>query len=159
MADTYTPEEIDEIFGAYNRAIKDGTPITADLTRQMKDAAAGVKNHTANLNNSLKGLGNSALKYAENLKDGAQGAAVFNDGIKAGADAVDAFASRFGILGKIIGGLVTAGAKYAIEANKQGDALFKSYQDLTRFGQGTARGMSDVFDTMQKFSYGIADLD
>ena len=159
MADTYTPEEINEIFGAYNRAIKDGTPITADLTRQMKDAATGVKNYTANLNNSLKGLGNTALKLVENLKDGAQGASVFNDGLSAGADAIDAFASRFGIVGKIIGGLVTAGARYAAEANKQSDALYKSYQDLTRFGQGTARGMDDVFSTMQKFSYGIGELD
>jgi len=159
MADTYTPEEIDEIFGAYNRAIKDGTPITADLTRQMKDAATGVKNYTANLNNSLKGLGNSALKLADQIKDGAQGAAVFNDSINATATVLDNFLSRFGVLGRMLGTAITAGAKYASEANKQGDALFKSYQDLTRFGQGTARGMSDVFDTMQKFSYGIGELD
>jgi hypothetical protein len=159
MAEIYSPEEINEIFEAYNRAIREGTPITADLAKQFKNASIGVKNYTETLNKSLKDLGTSALKYAENLKDGAQGSAVFNDGIKAGADAIDAFASRFGILGRIIGGLATAGAKYAIEVNKQSDALYKSYQDLTRFGQGTASGMSDVFDTMQKFSYGIAELD
>lgn len=159
MADKYTPEEIDEIFGAYNRAIKDGTPITADLARQMKDAAIGVKNYTANLNNSLKGLGNTALKFAENLKDGAQGAAVFNDGLTSTADVISNFLSRFGVLGRILGTVITAGAKYATEANKQSDALYKSYQELTRFGQGTAKGMDDVFSTMQKFSYGIGELD
>ena len=159
MADTYTPEEINEIFGAYNRAIKDGTPITADLARQMKDAATGVKNYTANLNNSLKGLGNTALKLAENLKDGADGASVFNDSLEATAAAADQYVQKWGILGKILGGAAVAAAKYAVAANKQGDALYKSYQDLTRFGQGTARGMDDVFSTMQKFSYGIADLD
>ena len=159
MADTYTPEEINEIFGAYNRAIKDGTPITADLTRQMKDAATGVKNYTANLNNSLKGLGNTALKLAENLKDGADGASVFNDSLEATAEAANQYVQKWGTLGKILGGAAVAAAKYAVAANKQGDALYKSYQDLTRFGQGTARGMDDVFSTMQKFSYGIADLD
>ena len=100
MADTYTPEEINEIFGAYNRAIKEGTPITADMARQMKDAATGVKNYTATLNNSLKGLGNSALKLAENLKDGAQGASVFNDGITSTAEVIGNFLSRFGVFGK-----------------------------------------------------------
>jgi len=159
MADTYTPEEINEIFGAYNRAIKDGTPITAEMTQQMKSLSAGVKNYTANLNASLKGLGKSVGTLAEQIKDGAQGASVFNDGLSSTATVIDNFVSRFGILGKVLGTLITAGARYAVEANKQSDALYKSYQDLTRFGQGTARGMDDVFETMQKFSYGIGELD
>lgn len=159
MADLYTAEEIKEIFDTYNRAIETGTPITAELSRQMKDATIGVKNYTAQLNKSFSDLGSSALKYAENLKDGAQGAAVFNDGIAATAKVMSDLLSRIPFVGRALGLAATAAARYAQEANKQSDALFKSYQDLTRFGQGTANGMSDVFDTMQKFSYGIGELD
>jgi len=159
MADLYTAEEIKEIFDTYNRAIETGTPITAELSRQMKDATIGVKNYTAQLNKSFSDLGSSALKYAENLKDGAQGAAVFNDGIGATAKVMSDLLARIPFVGRALGLAATAAARYAQEANKQSDALFKSYQDLTRFGQGTANGMSDVFDTMQKFSYGIGELD
>jgi len=159
MADTYTPEEINEIVGAFNRAIKDGTPITAEMTQQMKNAGAGVKTYTENLKASLNGLGKSIGTLAEQTKDGVQGASVFNDGLKGASTIVSVLASRFGIFGKVLGLSSKAAAAFAAEANKQGDALFKSYQDLTRFGQGTARGMDDVFVTMQKFSYGIGELD
>lgn len=158
MADMYTPEEIKEIFEEYNNATKGGSQATAELTARFKDAQAGLKNYTAQLNASLKSLGSSMLGVAKAMKDGEQGASVYNDSINSAADAIDAFASKFGFLGKIIGTLITAGARYAVEVNKQSDALFDSYKKLSQSGLADAGGMTAIFDNMQKFGYGINEL-
>jgi hypothetical protein len=158
MADQYTPEEIQAIFEEYNNAVKSGSPVTAELTARMKDATAGIKNYTAQLNASLKSLGSSILGVATAMKDGKQGASAYNDSIEAAADAVEAFASKFGFLGKILGTLITAGAKYAVEVNKQSDALFDAYKNLSSSGLADAGGMTAIFDNMQKFGYGVEQL-
>ena len=158
MADQYTPEEIQAIFEEYNNATKGGSQATAQLTKEFKDANAGLKNYTANLNASLKSLGSSMLGVAKAMKDGQQGASVYNDSIEAAADAVDAFASKFGFLGKLIGTLLTAGARYAVEVNKQSDKLFDAYKNLSSSGLSDAGGMRSIFDNMQKFGYGIEQL-
>lgn len=159
MAEMYTPEEIQAIFREYNEAVKNGTPISKELAQSMKDAQIGVKNYTAELNSSMKKLGSSMVGLAGAIKDGAEGASTFNSGIESAADAVDKFASGFGPIGFVIGKLVSLLGKYAVEANKQSDALFKTYQDLNKFGAATAGGMTDVFANMQKFGYGINELD
>jgi len=158
MADQYTPEEIRAIFEEYNNAVKSGSPVTAELTARMKDATAGIKNYTAQLNASLKSLGSSILGVVGAMKDGKQGASAYNDSINAAADAVEAFASKFGFLGKILGTLITAGARYAVEVNKQSDALFDAYKNLSSSGLSDAGGMRNIFDNMQKFGYGIEQL-
>ena len=158
MADQYTPEEIRAIFEEYNNAVKSGSPVTAEMTARMKDATAGIKNYTAQLNASLKSLGSSILGVVGAMKDGKQGAAAYNDSINAAANAVEAFASKFGFLGKILGTIITAGARYAVEVNKQSDALFDAYKNLSSSGLSDAGGMRTIFDNMQKFGYGIEQL-
>jgi hypothetical protein len=158
MADQYTPEEIQAIFEEYNNATKGGSQATAELTARFKDAQTGIKNYTAQLNASMQKLGTSVLGVAKAMKDGEQGASVYNDSINSAADAIDSFASKFGFLGKIIGTLITAGARYAVEVNKQSDALFDSYKKLSQSGLADAGGMTAIFDNMQKFGYGINEL-
>jgi hypothetical protein len=158
MADQYTPQEIQAIFEEYNNATKGGSVATAELTKRFKDAQTGLKNYTDQLNASLKSLGSSMLGVAKAMKDGEQGASVYNDSINSAADAVDSFASKFGFLGKLIGTLITAGARYAVEVNKQSDALFDSYKKLSSSGLSDAGGMTTIFENMQKFGYGINEL-
>jgi DNA-binding transcriptional MerR regulator len=158
MADQYTPEEIRAIFEEYNNAVKSGTPITAEMTARFKDASAGIKNYTAQLNASLKSLGSSVAGFVGAMKDGKQGAAAYNDSINAFADAIDSFLSRFGFLGKMLGTVLTAGARYTAEVNKQSDALFDAYKNLSQSGLSDAGGMRTIFDNMQKFGYGIEQL-
>jgi hypothetical protein len=158
MADQYTPEEIRAIFEEYNNAVKSGTPITAEMTARMKDASAGIKNYTAQLNASLKSLGSSVAGFVGAMKDGKQGAAAYNDSINAFANAIDSFLSRFGFLGKMLGTVLTAGARYTAEVNKQSDALFDAYKNLSQSGLSDAGGMRNIFDNMQKFGYGIEQL-
>jgi len=158
MADMYTPEEINEIFAAYNEAVQKNIPISKELAQQMKDATLGVKNYTRELNDSLKKLGSSAVGLARSIKDNKQGADVFTDSITSGADAVAKYTSKFGVLGQVIGGIAKAGAAYIGAVNKQSDALFKSYQELSRFGAAGAGGMTEVFANLKRFGYGVEEL-
>jgi hypothetical protein len=158
MATQYTPEEITEIFEAYNNAVKTNTPISAEMAKQMKDATAGVKNYTDQLNASLKKLGSNVAGFVGAMKDGKQGAAAYNDSINAFADAIESFLSRFGFVGKMLGTMLVAGARYTAEVNKQSDALFDAYKNLSSSGLSDAGGMRNIFDNMQKFGYGIEQL-
>ena len=158
MAQNMTPEEIQAELAAYGEAVKNGTANTKEWADRVKDAEAGVKGYTAQLSSSLKGLQTSALATMGALKDGQTGASVFNSSLEKGADAVSDFASKFGLIGAIIGAVVKAATAYVVAVNKQSDALFKSYQDISKVGATGADGMSGVFQSMQKFGYGIDDL-
>lgn len=158
MAERYTPEEIQEIFDRYNDAIRAGVPISAALAREMADATKGVKNYTAELKFQVQQLGRSTKEFGSELLRGAQGASVFNNVIGAGADAVDVMASRFGVLGQVLGGVIKAGSLYIQAVNKQSDALYKSFQDLSKTGSIGAGGMSEAFASMQKFGYSVEQL-
>jgi flagellum-specific peptidoglycan hydrolase FlgJ len=159
MADNYSPEDLQRIQAEYAYHLEKGIPISKELATEFKNAQIGIKNYTQELNKSFSQLGNGLLNTAAALKDGAQGSSVFNQNIKDGSDVLAKFLERIPYVGKALAALAKGAATYAVEANKQSDALYKSYQELSRFGQATASGMDDVFSTMQKFSYGIGELD
>ena len=154
-----TPEEIQAEFAAYADAVKNGTSNTREWAERMKDAEAGVAGYTKQLNASLKGLQTSALATMGALKDGQTGQSVYNDALSKGADAVSDFASKFGIIGAVIGAVVKAATAYVTAVNKQSDALLKGYKEISKVGATGADGMTGVFQSMQKFGYGIDDLD
>ena len=158
MADMYTPEEIAQIFEAYNDAIQKNIPIGKDLAQQMKDATLGVKNYTQQLNQSLKQLGTSFKTLGSDIAKGEKGASVFNGVLSSGADAVSNYAAKFGPAGQAIGLFTKATMAYVGAVNKQADALYKSYKDISRAGVVGAGGMKEVYSSMQQFGYTIDEL-
>jgi muramidase (phage lysozyme) len=158
MAEQLTPEEIKAAFDAYNRELLLTGQVTKDTANAFADAKAGIRNYTFQLNQCLKQLGQASLNFVGALHKGEQGASVYNESIKSGADAVESFTAKFGILGKILGAFITAGAKYVIAVNEQSDKLFASYQQLSRVGAAGASGMSGVFKSMQDFGYNVEQL-
>lgn len=93
------------------------------------------------------------------LKDGAYGASTYNTAMEDGARLFRGMAREMGVFAKGLSMAVTIGVKYVGAVTKQADALFKAYQDLNKFGGAGAGGMRDIFDNMQKFGYGIKELD
>lgn len=158
MAEMYTPEEIQDVFQRYNEEMAKSGRVSKQLAEEFEDAKKGVKNYTYQLNQSLKQLGTSLKTFGKSMKDGQTGASTFNDAIESGADAIDKFASKFGILGAVIGTVVKAAGAYTAAVNKQADALYKTYQDLSKVGAAGAGGMTEIFANMQKFGYGIEQL-
>jgi hypothetical protein len=162
MADQYTPEEIAEIFEAYNNAVKTGTPISADLARQMQDASKGIKNYTQAMANAQKQLGKSALDLGASLYKGEKGVGQFGDAVEGAAGAIGLLMlalGPFSIAARVGAVALGAFAKGVNLAAKQGDALYKTYQDLGRAGATASDGISGVFRNMQNLGYGIDELD
>jgi hypothetical protein len=165
MADRYTPEEIAEIFEAYNNAIKSNTPVSADLAKQMKDAAVGAKGFAQAQENLFKSLGKSVTEYTKAMYKGEQGAKAFSNSIDVVTDALGVLAliilplRGISLVTKgVVAGLFAMG-KATKMAGEQGDKLYKTYQDLNKAGAATAGGMTEVFNNMQKLGYGIEELD
>jgi hypothetical protein len=162
MATEFTPEEIQRIFAEYNDAIKTGTPITKELADRFRDAQKGMKGFTAQMEATTKALGKSTVDFTKSMYQGAQGATAMNS-------AVDMVTNTLQVLINIIPGarllkvaltLLTVGVGAATKViNAQTEALFKTYQDMAQFGAGAAGGMRTIFDNMQKFGYGIEELD
>jgi len=159
MAIEMTPEEIEEIFREYNEAVARGLPIEEDLAERMRDASVGLRGYTFELKQNLDRIKSSTVGLVGALKDGQTGASVYNNAIESGADAVATFLKPLGPLGKIIGSIVGVGGKLISEVNRQTDALFKSYEDLTRFGAGVTTGIEGVMALSQQLGYTVGQLD
>jgi hypothetical protein len=165
MAEQMTPEEIQRIFAEYNEALKTGSPITKELADRMKDASKGVKGYADAQTNLTKILTKSAVDIGKAMYEGKQGTQVFTEQLSQVTDAIAGLLAVVAIINPalrvfatVAGGLALFG-KAVNAAAKQQDQLFKSYQELSRSGMATAQGMSEVFPTMQKFGYGLEDLD
>jgi muramidase (phage lysozyme) len=156
MAEQLTPEEIQRAFDAYNEELLRTGQVSRETANAFKDANAGIRNYTYNLNQSLKQLGQASLDLTSKLAKGEQGAGIYNDSIKSGANAIDTFASKFGIWGNIIGTAVNLLAKYVTAAAEQSDKLFGTYQQLSKVG---AAGAGNLLDMVHQLGYTIKDLD
>lgn len=161
----YTPEEISEIFEAWANAVKSGTPVSEELAKQMKDASKGAKGFAQAQENLFKSLGKAAADYTKEMYKGEQGAKAFNNSIDGITDALGALAlillplKGISLVTKgVVAGLFALGKATKL-AGEQSDKLYKSYQDLSRAGAATAGGMTEVFENMQKFGYGLEELE
>jgi hypothetical protein len=140
-------------------------PTLAELTEEverLKKAAGEMAGTSSSLNRSLKQSGNQleqGLKgFTTGLANGAQGASAFNDAINAGDKAMTTMLSTLGPLGTAFNKITEFATAYVVRANLQGDALFKSFQDLSRVGGASAEGMTGIFDSMQKLGMTMNQL-
>ena len=163
MAEKMDSAEIEDTIRRYNEALREAnydlSKVSKTTVEEFNNAKAGIRNYTFQLNQSLKTLGQSSLALASSLAKGEQGASIYNNSIKSGADAVAAFASKFGILGTIVGSLAQLLGKYVTAASEQSDKLFAGYQQLSKIGAAGAGGLQETLDNLHQFGYTLKDLD
>ena len=161
-----TPEEFLETLETWAESLKNGTKTTESSSAAMLENI-GV---TKNMMKDMKALGSSTAAFTKEMYHGAQGAKAMNnavDGIVSTFDLlVDGILAVYAVinpLGAAIGFLaktaVKGAAEYGKAAAEMSDKLYKSYQDLSRVGAAGAQGMDAVYGSMQKFGYGIDELD
>ena len=151
MADQLDPEQIARASEALEQLIN-GFSKSKTVEEKRQDAQERFG----------KALGKSAADLGSSLYKGEKGAAVFGTAVES---ATGAFAGLllvmrpFSIVAKVAAVGIAAFGKAASLAAKQSDTLYKSYQDLSRAGAATAGGMTEVFENMQKFGYGLEELE
>jgi hypothetical protein len=162
MAEYMTPEEMTAAYSAAKKQEADDLKqfgyVTTSTKNALKDAETGIRDYTQNLKTSLNSLKGSLWKTVGSMAEGAKGASQYNDAISEGADYLTRYLSGKGPFGKAAAVIIKAGAMYVTAVNKQADALFKGYQDISRTGATGAGGVTELYANMQKFGYGIAEL-
>jgi hypothetical protein len=154
-----TPEEFLEALETWADSLKNGTSATKSQSEAML-AQIGI---TKEMTRDFQKMGKSAADFTKAMYKGQTGAAAMGD-------AVDTVTTGLQLLIGILmpGSLllkaavsITVGAiaSYGKAAAKMSDDLYKSYQDLSRVGAAGAQGMDAVYGSMQKFGYGIDELD
>ena len=128
------------------------------LTDQLSTLTGQTKSLGGALVNSFGQIVGGAANLTTALANGQQGASVFNGAIGSAGNALKTLLGPLGALGTAFGKLGDFAGAYLIRANQQSDALFKSFQDLSRVGGAGAEGMTGVFDNMQKFGLSMNQL-
>jgi hypothetical protein len=157
MADLFTADEIILETERLQKALKNNWISHEEYSRGMKDLATGVKNYTATLQASRLSLKKAAGDLVGSMKDSAQGAAQYGDALSSGAEHISNILSKTG-MGRVVGTLIKGATMYVNAVAKQSDALFKSYNDISRSGATAAGGITELYTNMQKFGYGVAEL-
>jgi hypothetical protein len=156
MADQYDPKEIQDIINEYTRHLNEGIPISDNLAQAMKDASIGIKDYTRNLKASKEALVGSLKALGMSMVNGESGAAVYNDAISKGAKTFSNYAKKIPIVGNALGKVAEAAGAYENAVAEQADALFKSYQDISR--SGIATGMQDAFKNLESAGYTMKEI-
>jgi hypothetical protein len=166
MADNIDPQQIDDL----NKNLSDlisaiskasGTSTTGSAGAGSAGAVGGLgellgmSKKTAGI---LDALGSSAGGLTKALYQGEKGAQVFSNAIEALSVAI-MLIPGLGAAAKIASVALYAFSKSLGAVTKQGDALYKTYQDLQKSGATAADGITGVFNNMQRFGYGIEELD
>jgi len=165
MADL-DPSVVEALNRAFAESQQTLNGFNSGLTRGNKsfestiDSMTGVAGSGAKAAQGLSQVGAAAVKLTSQIYRGEQG-------LKKYADAVDTAAESIGVLTFMLGGplvkaltVVTLGLfKFGKAATEQADALFKSYQAISRSGAAAADGLQGVFNMMQDFSLGVDNID
>jgi hypothetical protein len=125
------------------------------LQQQLDDM---LKNFGSSFSTAAGQIAGGAANLTTALANGQQGASVFNGTIQSAGQALTSLLGPLGALGTAFGKLGEFAGMYLIKASQQSDALFKSFQDLSRVGGAGAEGMTGVFDNMQKFGLSMNQL-
>jgi hypothetical protein len=151
MADQIDPQEfaaLAESLSAYKKA-QDDAKTSTEKIREAQERFG-------------QSLGRTATSLGSSLYKGEKGVGQFGDAVESAATALQVLILAIPGIGLAMKALaVTIGVvgKAFNAAAKQGDALYKTYQDLGRAGATAADGITGVFRNMQNLGYGIEELD
>jgi hypothetical protein len=166
MADNLmTPEEIQAEIETIHAAAQRLGYMTQGMIDALKDAEKGIRGYTAlqkqktaELKASLKDFGTSMAGLFEGLAEGKTGMAAYSGVMTGSMDAVGRASSQYGKAGKGFAVLLKILSFGITEISKMSDALYKANQDISKAGAVGAGGMTEVFNSMQKFGYGVGEL-
>ena len=156
---SYTPEEIEEINTRAANEIQKLGYVTTETKQALVSMSTGVKGLTETMAKGFKGLGSAAMGLTKSLADGNIGQSVFNDSIDATSNALGDLVGMIPYVGGALKALAKGTGDYAQAVNKQADALFNSYQEMSKIGASGAGGITSIFENLQKLNLGVNELD
>jgi len=156
-------EAISRLIEENNVLLEKGIPFSKRRVKVLEKLASSKLEKLAKDlgDKQFKPLENSVRDYTRAMYDGQQGAEAMVSGLEAVAALATIMTSLVPPLRLLTIGLagLTAVLVPAVKKiSQQADELFKAYQDLNKNGMATAGGMTDAYNNMQQFNYGLKDL-
>jgi predicted chitinase len=156
-----TPEEQEQQdnLNAYNQTIGKANNELNKFGNVSNETAAKLSQFQSSLTRDFKALGNSGINLAKQLNNGAIGASVFNDSIGSMSDVIGDLVGMIPYFGTALKTAIKGVSEYTQAVNKQTDALFDSYEQMSKVGAAGAGGIQSVYDNLKKLNLGVNELD
>jgi len=164
MADQLNTEEFQRQLEIIIDLMKRGIPLSEAQVRAVESSTKAEKAREERLralNASFDKLTRGTKELGQSMLDGKRGMEAMTGGVNAAAGFADLLINALvplRLLNIALRGVVGVLTFFTKETMKQADALFKTYQDLSKSGQATAGGMVDIYKNMQQFGYNIEEL-
>ena len=150
--------EIEELVEAFKTGKIAATDYSAAMIKSAKDLTSSSIKFGSIFTRAADQVEAGAVNFATAMADGKQGASAFNGAINSTSGALVTLLNAAGLVGSAFGKVTEFATAYVVRANQQGDALFKSFQDLSRVGGASAEGMTDISSSMLKFGLTMNQL-
>jgi len=156
-----TPEEQEQQqqLNEYNQTIGKANNELNKFGNVTAGTAAKLSQFQTSLTKDFKALGNSGINLGKQLNQGAIGASVFNDSIGSMSDAIGDLVGMLPYVGTALKTAIKGVSEYTQAVNKQTDALFESYEQMSKIGAAGAGGIQSVYDNLKKLNLGVNELD
>ena len=156
-----TPEEQEQQqqLNEYNQTISKANNELNKFGNVTAGTAAKLSQFQTSLTRDFKALGNSGINLAKQLNNGAIGASVFNDSIGSMSDVIGDLVGMIPYFGTALKTAIKGVSEYTQAVNKQTDALFESYEQMSKIGAAGAGGIQSVYDNLKKLNLGVNELD
>jgi hypothetical protein len=161
MADQLNTEEFQYQLDQIIELMKKGIPLSEAQVKAIESSTKAHKASAAELNAAFNKLGRGTRDLGQSMLDGKRGMEAMTGGVNAVAGAAELLISiipGMRLLKIALTAAVGVIAYFTKETSKQADALFKTYQDLSKTGQAAAGGMEEIYKNMQQFGYNIDEL-
>ena len=142
-----------------NEDVKTLGHISSGTATALNNASGGVRNFDNQMKYAARNMQTAAANFVKGMNSSMLGMSKYAGGISAVTSSLSALAGTLGLAGKAAGAVIDGLGGLALAVGKQGDALWKAYEDISAAGASTAGGITDVFNNMQKMGYGADELD
>ena len=135
-----TPEEQEQQdnLNAYNQTLSKANNELNKFGKVSNETTAKLAQFQSSLTRDFKALGNSGINLAKQLNNGAIGASVFNDSIGSMSDVIGDLVGMIPYFGTALKTAIKGVSEYTQAVNKQTDALFESYEQMSKIGAAGA---------------------
>ena len=156
-----TTDELADITKAAE-AFKDAGGKASDFASSLSTSANNLKNSSGTFGNAFiqasGQVGTGVANFTKSMANGAQGASAFSGIITSTTAGLGTMLAKFGVTGDAIGKMAKFGEGYVVQALKQSDDLFATFQGLSKIGGAGVEGMQGIFDNMQKLGMTMDQL-
>ena len=150
--------KVAELIEGFRRGSISAEEFAKTMNAAMKDVKDSSGKFSTTFTTGAGQVVSGVTSFTKSMANGAQGASAFSGIITATTTGLSTMLGKFGVAGEAIGKMAAFGEGYVVQALKQSDDLFATFQGLSKIGGAGTEGMKGIFDNMQKLGMTMDQL-